>query len=143
MGMNIRRTRALWMVAALLLAIGPIATWLGSSVAAQGGNHLGGTVYDPDGKPYANVTLIFTNTETHRVFTITTDAKGRYSTPDMEGGTWNIDVKDQTGTVIFETGVKISGAQEFTQDIRVVISEQQKKQQSEQKKFTGMKVHFD
>ncbi len=141
--MNIRRTRAFWMVAALLLAIGPIATWLGSSVAAQGGNHLGGTVYDPDGKPYANVTLIFTNTETHRVFTITTDAKGRYSTPDMEGGTWNIDVKDQTGTIIFETGVKISGAQDFTQDIRVVISEQQKKQQSEQKKFAGMKVHFD
>jgi tetratricopeptide (TPR) repeat protein len=131
------------MVAALLLAIGPIATWLGSSVAAQGGNHLGGMVYDPDGKPYANVTLVFTNTQTHRVFTITTDAKGRYSTPDIEGGTWNIDVKDQTGTIIFETGVKISGAQEFTQDIRVVISEQQKKQQSEQKKFAGMKVHFD
>lgn len=141
--MDIRRTRAIWTVAALLLAIAPIATWLGSSVAAQGGNHLAGTVYDPDGKPYANVTLVFTNTETHRVFTITTDAKGRYTTPDMESGTWNIDVKDQTGAIIFEAGVKVSGGQEFTQDIRVVISEQQKKQQSEQKKQAGIKVHFD
>lgn len=141
--MNMRRSRAIWMVAALLLAIGPIATWLGSSVAAQGGNHLSGTVYDPDGKPYANVTLIFTNTETHRVFTITADAKGHYSTPDMDSGTWDIDVKDQTGAIIFQTGVKVSGAQIFTQDIKVVISAQQKKQQSEQKKFAGMKVHFD
>ena len=104
MGMNIRRTRAIWMVAALLLAIGPVATWLGSSAAAQGGNHLSGTVYDPDGKPYANVTLVFTNTETHRVFTVTTDAKGRYTTPDMDSGTWNIDVKDQTGTIVFRDG---------------------------------------
>jgi len=131
------------MVVALLLAMGPIATLLGSSAAAQSGNHLNGTVYDADGKPYPNVTLVFTSTETHRIFTVTTDAKGRYSTPDMDSGTWNIDVKDQTGAVVYETGVKISGGQAFTQDIKVIISAQQKQAQAEQKKFEGMKANFD
>ncbi len=141
--MNMRRTRVLWMAVALLLAMGPMATWLGSSAAAQAGNRLSGTVFDPDGKPYANVTLVFTSEETHRVFTVTTDAKGRYITGDMEDGIWDIDVKDQTGAVVFKAGVKVGGGQTFTQDIKVVVSEQQKQQQAEQKKFQGMKANFD
>jgi len=142
--MDRKRTKILWMAIALVLAIMPLATLLGSSAAAQSGNHLAGTVYDPDGKPLANVTLVFKNETTHHVFTVTTDAKGRYSTPaDMDSGTWDIDVKDQSGNVIFETGVKVSGGQDFTQDIRVVISAQQKQQQADAKKFAGMKADFD
>ena len=141
--MDTRRTKVLWMVVALALVMGPIATLLGSSAAAQANNKVNGTVFDPDGKPYPNLTLVFTNTDTHRVFTITTDAKGRYSTPDIDGGTWNIDIKDQTGAVIFQTGVKISGGQQFVQDIKVTISAQQKKALEEQKKFEGMKANFD
>ncbi len=141
--MHRKRTKILWMAIALVLAIGPLATLLGSSAAAQGGNHLTGTVYDADGKPFANVTLVFKNETNHHVFTVTTDAKGRYTTPDMDSGTWDIDVKDQSGTVVFETGVKVSGGQEFTQDIKVVISQQQKQQQADAKKFAGMKLNFD
>jgi len=143
--MNTRRMKVLLVLFGLILTIGPIATWLGSNAAAQSGNHVDGVVYDPDGKPYVGVTLVFTSTETHQVFTITTDAKGHYATPDMANGTWDIDVKDASGQVIYETGVKISGngGQMFTQDIHVVISAQQKEQQAEQKKFEGMKAHFD
>jgi tetratricopeptide (TPR) repeat protein len=143
--MNMRRTKILLLATALMLAMGPIATWLGSSAAAQIGSHLVGTVYDADGKPYPNATLVFTNRDTRKVFTITTDAKGRYNTPEIANANWDIDVKDPSGAVIYQTGIQISanGSQEFTHDIHIVISEEQKKQQAEQKRFQGMKGHFD
>jgi tetratricopeptide (TPR) repeat protein len=141
--MDKSRSKVLWMVVALLLAIGPIATLLGSSAAAQSGNHMSGTVYNPDGKPYESVTLVFTNADTHQVFSVTADAKGRYSTPGFASGTWNIDVKDQTGTVVYQTSVKIGGGQDATLDIKVVVSEEQKKQKAEQQNFANMKTHFD
>jgi tetratricopeptide (TPR) repeat protein len=136
----------LWMAVALVLLVVPVASWLGAGAAAQAGNSVNGTVYDVNGKPYPNVQLVFTSEDNGHSFTVNADAKGRYQTPQIGAGTYDIDVKDK-GQLVFKTGVKLSGGGEFTQDIKITISDAQKKaeeeQAAQQKAFQNLKANFD
>jgi tetratricopeptide (TPR) repeat protein len=141
-----RSKKYIWMAVLLTLLVGPVAAWLGTGARAQLDNSINGIVYDVNGKPYPNVTLVFTSEDNGHTFTITSDEHGHYHTPQIAGGTYDIDVKDK-GQVVFKTGVKINGGQEFTQDIKIVVSDAQKKAAEEaaaqQKAFENLKANFD
>jgi tetratricopeptide (TPR) repeat protein len=132
-------------VAVALLA-GPVAAWLGAGAAAQSDNSISGTVYDVNGKAYPSVQLVFTNEDNGKSFTISADEHGRYRTPEFPSGTYDIDVKDK-GQLVFRTGVKVGGDQNATLDIKVVVSDAQKKaaeaQAAQEKEFQNLKVNFD
>ena len=136
----------LWMAVALVMLVVPVASWLGAGAAAQADNSLSGTVYDVNGKPYPNVVLVFTSEDNGHSFTINADDKGRYHTQSIAAGTYDIDVKDK-GQVVFKSGVKVSGGGDFTQDIKITVSDAEKKaeaeQEAQQKAFQNLKVNFD
>jgi tetratricopeptide (TPR) repeat protein len=136
----------LWMAVALVMLVAPVASWLGAGAAAQADNSLSGTVYDVNGKPYPNVVLVFTSEDNGHSFTINADDKGRYHTQSIAAGTYDIDVKDK-GQVVFKSGVKVSGGGYFTQDIKITVSDAEKKaeaeQEAQQKAFQNLKVNFD
>ncbi|MGB6199789.1 MAG: tetratricopeptide repeat protein [Candidatus Acidiferrales bacterium] len=141
-----RSKKILWMAVALALLMVPVASWLGAGAAAQGGNSLTGEVYDVNGKAYPNVELFFTSEDNGHSFTVQVDEKGHYHTPALVAGTYDVDVKDK-GQVVFRTGVKISGGSEMNWDIKVVVSDAQKKaaeaQAEQQKAFQNLKTNFD
>jgi tetratricopeptide (TPR) repeat protein len=134
------------MAVALVLLVVPVASWLGAGAAAQADNSVNGTVYDMNGKPYADVVLVFTSEDNGHSFTVTADDKGHYETPAIAGGTWDIDVKDK-GQTVFKTGVKLSGGGGFTEDIKMTASDAQKKASEDQaaqvKAFQNLKANFD
>jgi len=141
-----RSKKILWVMVALAVLAVPVATWLGSAAFAQGSNELSGNVYDANGKLYPNIQLTFKSEDNGQSMTVPVDAKGHYHTPQIAAGTWDIDVVDK-GQVVFRTGVKISGGGEQSLDIKIVISEAQKKAQAEQqaqaKAFQNLKSNFD
>jgi len=141
-----RSKRILWVVVALALLVVPVATWLGSAAFAQGGNTITGSVYDVNGKLYPNIQLVFKSEDNGQTVTVPVDAHGHYHTPLLASATWDIDVMDK-GQVVFKAGLKISGGTEFNYDIKVVVSEAQKKAEEEQaaqaKQFQNLKANFD
>jgi tetratricopeptide (TPR) repeat protein len=141
-----RFKKILWMAVVLVLLVGPVSAWLGAGAAAQGDNTMSGTVYDVNGKAYPGVSLVFTSEDNGHTFTVIVDEKGHYHTPSMNAGNYDIDVKDK-GQIVFKTGVKISGGGEQSLDIKITISDAQKKAEEEQaaqaKAFQNLKVNFD
>jgi tetratricopeptide (TPR) repeat protein len=141
-----RSKKFLWMAAVLTLLVGPVATWLGNVARAQADNTLSGTVFDVNGKAYPGVTLVFTSEDNGHTFTVIVDEKGHYHTPSLSAGTYDVDVKDK-GQVVFRTGVKTSGGAEMNWDIKIIISDAQKKaaeeQAEQQKAFQNLKANFD
>src|ERR1700688_4822079 len=112
------RIKTLSMVVLLALIAGPLAGWLAIPANAQNFGMLQGTVLDPTGKPYADVTLTIKNTDTNKSSDVKTDAKGHYSLTGVPGGTYNIDVK-VNNQVIYQAGVKITGGTSPTFDINL------------------------
>jgi tetratricopeptide (TPR) repeat protein len=141
-----RIKKILWMAMALAILTGPVSTWLGARAAAQDDNTLVGTVYDVNGKPYPGVVLVFTSTENGKTFSVTADGHGHYNTPGFAAGMWNIDVKDK-GQIVFGTAAKVGGGQENTLDIKIIVSDAQKKaaaaQAAQAAAFQNLKVNFD
>jgi tetratricopeptide (TPR) repeat protein len=145
-GANMRFKKILWMAVALALLVGPVASLLSPRAAAQGVYTLSGTVYDPNGKPYANAQLVFTSEATGNSFTIKTDSKGYYHTPPLASGTYDIDVKDK-GQLVYKSGVNFAGGQDTTLDIKAAAPVSQKQAEEAQaardKAFQAIKVNFD
>ncbi len=146
-----KRAKTVWMVLALALAIGPLATWLGSVAAAQFGNNtISGEVRDADGKPFADVTIIITSDKGQK-WTLKTDKSGHFSQPALQSGVYFVayQVKDK---VIYEQKVALQGGAEVKADanFKEIIAKQgaaaaeaMKKQEEEKQKFEALKGHFD
>ncbi len=146
------RTKTFRMAVVLALIAGPLAAWLATAAYAQGGlSSLQGTVYDVNGKPYADVTLTIKNTENNKTIDVKTDSKGHYSAAGLQGGTYDIDVK-QKDQVVYQTGTRISVASAPVFDINLkdamekekgANAEAEKARAEQQKQFNDMKAHFD
>jgi len=141
------RIKTLSMVVLLALIAGPLTGWLATAAYAQNFGMLQGTVLDPTGKPYADVTLTIKNTDTNKSSDVKTDAKGHYSLTGVPGGTYNIDVK-VNNQVIYQAGVKITGGTSPTFDINLkelmgANAEAEKKRSEAEQQFKALKEHFD
>jgi len=102
-----KRTNIFRMAVVLALIAAPLA-----ATHAQGLGVLSGNVLDLTGKPYPEVTLTITNSETNKVSETKTDAKGHYSIAGVAGGAYAIDLKakdkDGKDQILYRTGVKIA-----------------------------------
>ena len=146
-----KRNKALRMAVVLAILAGPLAAWLATAAYAQGFGVLSGTVIDQTGKPFPDVTLSITNTDTNKSNDVKTDSRGHYSLTGVSGGTYNIDVKvkDQT---IYQAGLKISSGTSPVFDINLkeimakntgAAAEQEKARAEAEKKFSELKTHYD
>ena len=139
----------------LALVALPLAGWLGPAAYAQGGA-LSGSVFDLEGKPYPDVALTITNTETNKVTEATTDAKGHYTVAGIGGGTFNVDfkAKDKDGNeqLLYQAGLKITAGTSPTFDVnlkelkaagKLTAVEAVAERAKAEKAFQEMKTHYD
>lgn len=145
-----RMTSGLAGLAALaaLIAIAPRA-------AAQNMGSISGEVRGVDGKPFPDVTVILKN-ESGVTYTVKTDKNGRYVQMGVRPGVYSVtfQVKDKDGKVVYfyDTKTRVTSGEEAKADVNfkdvlakegTEKAEARKKQEEEQKKFEGMKEHFE
>jgi len=146
-----KRINILRMAVVLALIAAPLA-----ATYAQGLGVLAGNVMDLTGKPYPDVTLTITNSETNKVTEAKTDAKGHYSIAGVAGGAYAIDLKakDKDGKeqVIYRTGVKIApgtspvfdvNMKELQEQGKLADMEAEKKRAEAEQQFQSLKTHYD
>ena len=146
-----KRINILRMAVVLALIAAPLA-----ATYAQGLGVLAGNVMDLTGKPYPDVTLTITNSETNKVTEAKTDAKGHYSIAGVAGGAYAIvlKAKDKDGKeqVIYRTGVKIApgtspvfdvNMKELQEQGKLADMEAEKKRAEAEQQFQSLKTHYD
>jgi tetratricopeptide (TPR) repeat protein len=141
--------RKIGILAALLLLCGLVPA--APPVTAQSMAGVSGVVTDLEGKPLADVTVIFKSPDTGLSYTSKTDKNGHYSQVGMRPGLYDVTLK-QKDQIIFTTKQPITPAPDNVFDIpfkeyaRKESPEEaaaRKKQEEEHQKFQGMKAHFD
>ena len=150
------RTKVLRVAVVLALLAGPLAVLLATAAYAQGVGVISGTVLDLTGKPYTDVTIVFTNLETKKISEAKTDARGHYSMTGISGGTYNVDfkAKDKDGKdqVIYQAGLKLTAGTSPTFDISMKELQEQgklgnldaaRKQAEAEKQFQDLKAHYE
>ncbi len=141
------RKNGLFLIIALALIAGPLAAWFVPAANAQGFARIQGTILDVKGMPYADVTLVISNTETNKMYTAKTDAKGFFNVAGLPGGAYNIDLKFMD-KVIYQTGLKITGGTTPVFDINLqkllgANAEAEAANAAAAKAFADLKVHYD
>ncbi len=138
-----RHWKTLGLVAALAGALAVAA-------AAQATSKVQGTVKDQDGKPWAGIAIVITNTDTKAQSTLTTDAHGAYSKSGLVPGNYTIEFKTP-GFPIAPIQMKVQPGTTITQDVdlKEILAknpqflEQLKKAQSAKNQFAQMKQQFE
>jgi hypothetical protein len=77
---------------ALLLVLGGIALFGGTTLQAQQAGGIQGTISDPDGRPIAGATVTATNTDTGVQTSAKTGSAGTYSIQPLAAGPYNVEV---------------------------------------------------
>ncbi len=144
------------MAVVLALIAVPLAALLATAAYAQATGMVSGIVLDLTGKPYPNVTLIFTSVETNMVTQAVTDEKGHYAMTNLPGGTYNIDLKakDKDGNeeLIYQAGAKLAAGANAKFDVnmmelkaegKLAAVEEVKKRIAAEKAFEALKTHYD
>jgi tetratricopeptide (TPR) repeat protein len=135
---------------AVLLTIAP-------RVAAQNMGSISGEVRGVDGKPFADVTVVLKNIDAGLTLPpIKTDKNGHYAQIGLRTGIYSVtfQVKDKDGKVVanYDMNARVTAGEEAVASVNFkdVVAKQsaadieaRKKQEEEQKKFEGMKAHFD
>lgn len=147
-----RPSKTVWIIVALVLAVGPIGAWLGAGAAAQalGTSTIVGDVKDQEGKPFPDVIVILTS-EHGRKWEVKTDKNGHFSQGTLQSGIYTVGfkVKDK---VIWETKLRLETGTEARADANfkeliakqgAAAQEAVKKQEEEKQKFENLKAHFD
>jgi tetratricopeptide (TPR) repeat protein len=119
---------------------------------AQSLTKISGTILDFDGKPFPGVAITITNKDKGTTYNVTTDKDGKYQSPGLPVGTYDVNFKApninysqqvridgsmaDTGAIMNENFKEIAAKTGY--DVNAV-----KKQQEQAAKFKAMKVHFD
>jgi len=147
-----RRSKTVWIIVTLVLAVGPIGAWLGAGAAAQalGTSSIVGDVKDQEGKPFPDVAITVTN-EQGKKWELKTDKNGHFSQAMLQSGIYVVGykVKDK---VVWETKLRVESGAEARADANfkeliakqgAAAQEAVKKQEEEKQKFESLKAHFD
>ncbi len=135
---------------AIAFALG-LGGWLAPRAAAQGISVISGQVFDEEGKPFADLTIVLKNTDVGQTYEVKTDRNGKFSRAGVATGIYLISVKFK-GQVVWEMNARVTSGTEtpVTINFKELKSKQQtealealKKQEEERQKFEGMKGHFD
>jgi tetratricopeptide (TPR) repeat protein len=109
-----------------------------------------GTVYNTDGKPWADVTVRFQNTDNGAVYKLQTDKNGKYRKIGLVPGTYMVSVHGPNLDLDWAK-VALSPSEDKVLDINLkeamasnpAYEEQKKKEEEQKKKFGMLKAHFD
>src|SRR3989454_8022139 len=147
-----RRSKTVWIIVTLVLAVGPIGAWLGAGAAAQalGTSSIVGDVKDQEGKPFPDVAITVTN-EQGKKWELKTDKNGHFSQAMLQSGIYVVGykVKDK---VVWETKLRVESGAEARADANfkeliakqgAAAQEAVRKQEEEKQKFESLKAHFD
>ncbi len=108
------------MFLALFAVIGATAVW-GQAVNGT----ISGTVVDPSGAAVAGATVEVKNTATQVVRTVTTNAQGRYSVPELIIGAYDVRISRMGFQSALQTGVPVVVGGERTVDATLRIGQSQ------------------
>ncbi len=82
---------------------------------------LAGTVTDPAGAVVANATIIITNIDTGRAFTLKTNEAGEYVANGLAGGHYSLKVESPGFRAVLEPDIALKGGVQGTKDIALNI----------------------
>src|SRR5712692_7490095 len=146
-----KRPAAIWMAIAFTMILVAVASWMAPAAKAQFPSAaVVGVVYDQNGKPFADITLVFED-EQGKKTEVKTDKNGKYEARNIRAGIYTVKVKSQDKQ-LYQFQVKVEAQQEVTHDVNFkeliakeggAAAEAVKKQEEEKQKFEGMKAHFD
>lgn len=128
-----------------------LALFFAVMAAAQYNGRLDGQVLDLQGKPYPNVIVKLTNTETGQVFTLKTGKDGRIVQLGMKGGLYEVTVTNEADHLNYRQQFRIKEGDENTLDLnfKEIMAQQAasnpedaKKKEEEDSKFKNMQGHF-
>lgn len=134
---------ALGALIALLCATAPRALAQDSGIAGQ--------ILDVTGKPWANLKIQIISDQGMKQET-TTDSKGKYAFSNLRAGEYTINVMLPNQAQPYSGKVRVGGGQSVPVDFNfkdiagkqgAAYQEAVKKQEEENKKFQGMKQHFE
>jgi hypothetical protein len=108
------------LVLALLAVLGATALW-GQAVNGT----ISGTVTDPSGAAIAGATVEVKNTATQVVRTVTTNAQGRYTVPELIVGAYDVKVSMTGFQNSVQTGVPVEVGGERVADVTMKIGQAQ------------------
>ena len=106
-----------WMYAAMvamLLVIGAAPAW------SQAGRVQGRVT--SGGKPLADATVVLTNPETGKTYTMKTDKSGQFTGVGVLFGVYEEEVSDSTGQKLFKTKVQTTGQNGAPDDLSVEVA---------------------
>ncbi|MGH9439930.1 MAG: carboxypeptidase regulatory-like domain-containing protein, partial [Terriglobia bacterium] len=112
--MSLRNTTKALITPAVILVVLALSFFVSVPVRAQvAGATLSGTVTDPTGAVIPNAGLSIQNTATGVVRTVTTDASGFYSAPNLQPGSYKVTVTAKGFATTVESKITLSvGAQQ-------------------------------
>ncbi|HEV2491320.1 MAG TPA: carboxypeptidase regulatory-like domain-containing protein [Candidatus Acidoferrales bacterium] len=132
---------------ALILFLIPLLLWAPRAVAQNG--QLSGQVFDTQGKPYPDVVVTITSTDTGTAYTVKTDKDGKFLQLGMQFGNYKANFKkdninyDLAGIKIPDQSTPLVVNFKEIAAKQGVDPEAAAKAETAKKKFTDMKAHFD
>src|SRR5580698_5989865 len=113
-----RRTAFWWSAALLLLTLGSFQlVWAGL------GGSISGTVTDPNGRVVAGARVTAINTATNVRQTINTNSVGVYSFPELEVGTYDVEVEAVSFRTYRQTNVVVDTDGKLRVDPALVLGD--------------------
>jgi len=134
---------------AAMLTLG-LTAWLAPRAVAQEGK-IAGTISDFDAKPWAGITVQI-KSEQGAVQETKTDTSGKFQFSNLRNGKYTISVHPPQIAQPYEAITEVRGSESpaVNLNFRDILEKQNpealaqmKKNQEQQQKFSGMKVHFD
>ena len=114
-----RRTAIWWSAALLLLTLGSFQlVWAGL------GGSISGTVTDPNGLAVAGASVTAINTATNVRQTIATNSIGVYSFPELEVGTYQIEVEAKSFSTYRQINLVVDADGKLRVDARLALGDQ-------------------
>jgi tetratricopeptide (TPR) repeat protein len=141
----------MWRAALLAVVLVPLAAVLGPGAAAQTAT-VRGQVRDLEGKPFAGVVVVLRAADQGQLYELKTDKNGNYVQAGLRGGVYELVVKVKDTVVHGPVQFRVSAGEDHVEDVNfkdikakqgAAMTEAQKKQEEEAKKFEGVKAHFD
>ena len=106
-------------MAALVLVLIPAAA---RAVFAQGGTAMSGSVLDPDGRPVVDAIVLVRNEGTQVVKATTTDGGGRFTSSDLQAGTYAVELAIPGFDIVRRNGVVVAAGQRTDLPIQLTVA---------------------
>lgn len=133
------------------ITFGLVAFFMMTAIAAAQSGRINGQVLDPKGNPYPDVQIVVKSTDTGQTLTTKTDKLGHFSVIGLRTGNYTIYLSNDKDQLKFEDHYHVDDTAEnnYSINFKDVVAKQkmvdpaaEKAKEEDQKKFEGLKAHF-